>query len=88
MRVISSRSELRLYFKSNIKTWPRKLRVDSVSRVLFACLRRRRGLRSAQLKLFSSGGTFRLSPVPQPTESVLVSDRKSSNMTNTYCITY
>ena len=86
MHVISSRSELRLYFKSNIKTWFRKLRVDSVSRVLFACLRRRRGLRRAQLKLFSSGGTFQLSPVPQPTEFVLVSDRKSLNMTGVYCL--
>ena len=74
IRVTCSTSELRLYFKSNLKTWLRKLRVNSVSRAYFVCLRRRSRLRRAQLKLFSSGRTFRLSLVPQPIESISVNE--------------
>ena len=59
-RVPGSRSELILYFKSKFQTWVSKLRGDSASRVLFSAgLRHLSGLRCAQLKLFSSGGTFR-----------------------------
>ena len=59
-RVTGSRSELILYFKSKFQTWVGKLRGDSVSRVLFSAgLRHPSGLRCAQLKLFSTGGTFR-----------------------------
>ena len=58
-RVAGSRSELILYFKSKFQTWVGKLRGDSASRVLFSTgLRHLSKLRRAQLKLFSSGGTF------------------------------
>ena len=42
--------------------------------LFFTGLRRRSKLRPTQLKLFSSGGTFRLSWVPQPIESVLMNE--------------
>ena len=60
--VAGSKGELILYFKSKFQVWVGKLRGDSASRVLFSTgLRHLSKLRRAQLKLFSSGGTFRLS---------------------------
>ena len=76
-RVTGSRSELILYFKSKFQTWVGKLRGDSASRVLFSTgLRHLSRLRSAQLKLFSSGGTFRYSWVPQPIWSASINESR------------
>ena len=74
IRVAGSTGELILYFKWFLKTWVGKLSRNSVARVYFTCLRRRTKPRRAQLKLFSSGGTFRLSWVPQPIESVSINE--------------
>ena len=74
IRVAGSTGELILYFKWFLKTWVGKLSRNSVARVYFTCLRRRTKPRRAQLKLFSSGGTFRLSWVSQPIVSVLLNE--------------
>ena len=72
--VASSTGELILYFKQILKTWVGKLSRDSVARAYFTGLRRSSKLRRAQLKLFSLGGTFRLSWASQPIASVSVND--------------
>ena len=61
-------------FQTNSKTWAGKLSRDSVGRAHFTGLRRSSKLKRAQLKLFSLGGTFRLSWASQPIASVSVND--------------
>ena len=59
--VVTSTGELRMYFKQILKTWAGELSRDSVGWALLTGLRRSSKQKSAQLKLFSLGGTFRLS---------------------------
>ena len=61
MSVASSTGELRMYFKQILKTWAGELSRDLAGRAHFTGLRRSSKLKRAQLKLFSLGGTFRLS---------------------------
>ena len=61
MSVVTSTGELRVYFKQILKTWAGELSRDSAGRAHFTGLRRSSKLKRAQLKLFSLGGTFRLS---------------------------
>jgi hypothetical protein len=61
MSVVTSTGELRMYFEQNSKTWAGELSRGSVGRAHFTGLRRSSKLKRAQLKLFSLGGTFRLS---------------------------
>ena len=74
IRVAGSTGELILYFKWFLKTWVGKLSRNSVARVYFTGLRRSSKLRRAQLKLFSSGRTFRLIWVSQPIASVSINE--------------
>ena len=74
MSVVTSTGELRVYFKQILKTWAGKLSRDSAGRAHFTGLRRSSKLKRAQLKLFSLGGTFRLSWASQPIASVSVND--------------
>ena len=72
--VVTSTGELRVYFKQILKTWAGELSRDSAGRAHFTGLRRSSKLKRAQLKLFSLGGTFRLSWASQPIASVSVND--------------